>query len=517
MPTRVARYQWWTLALVLGCAALTTPPRVDYVDGEVRLAVTRALVQGRIDVPLEAGAPYLTPEGRGGARYGIYAVGQSLLLVPLELTGRLLTAPLTSSEPRRLLLTNAWVALSYALLINAALGVVVFQLLRRLGCAARSAAQGTVVCYLASPWVVWGRSLQEESLAALLLLGALWLGLALHRSDRPLRGALVAGLLLGFLANVRYNAVFGAGAVALVVLARVPAPAPRWRAALALGAGAAPGLALALLYNALRFGSPLETGYQAHALERDLAWRLQPERVASILGGLDYGLLWLSAPLLLLPALLWRGGSPQARTVRMLTALAASALAIQVIYLSGHWLPPSGQVGYSGSRYLAHSLILLAPATWIAWRQLAATRPRWARLGACAFLLGGACQMLALPLTDRLEGLQDTVVLNTGATRRYPAPLLPRRVVNLTRMLAGDLAERSLPLEPELRGRVDPVLMEGLQVAARPNFLPWRVAAGSRSRDLPRALQLGLGAVWGLVGLSVLVVAWRWWRLVSSA
>ena len=98
--------------------------------------------------------------------------------------------------------------------------------------------------------------------AAACLWWALYFLWKFHDSRGRTGWAAAAGMALALLIGCRAAALFGAGAIALLLLvpAGAPGAAPRWRPALlAMGIVAAGGIAL-LLYNLARFGNPLDFG-----------------------------------------------------------------------------------------------------------------------------------------------------------------------------------------------------------------------------------------------------------------
>ncbi|MGQ0720638.1 MAG: hypothetical protein ACT4PE_03565 [Candidatus Eiseniibacteriota bacterium] len=230
--------------LLLGAYLATASFRIDTIDTAVRLEVARALVREGTPAirPLEMSTPFGVVgsfEGRDGRHYAVYGLAQSLLMAPLVALGGAHDAQLVT------LINPAATALTGALLVL--IGA-------RLGFGARASAGTALVFGLAT--LAWPHARLTFEAPLEMAAGTAALFFALRPDPR---GAALAGAALSFALLVRPTAVVALPAVAWL-LGAAAGPSRR-RVALAFLAGAAPLVAVALLYNVLRWGSPLATGY----------------------------------------------------------------------------------------------------------------------------------------------------------------------------------------------------------------------------------------------------------------
>jgi hypothetical protein len=274
----------WTLFLfLLGVYSLTGAYRIDSGDGEAMYQVTRSLIE-RQDLAIPPPAPgttvvgengelltveQLQPEGwwpygawgRDGRYYAQYGIGWSLVAVPFYALGSGLAHLLPgAAEPY---VTRAAVTLVNALALSMA-GALFFLLALRLY-PARTAlllALGYGMCTVA--WS-YARGTFSEPLVAL---GLLWAVLAAGRSkDEESREAVwwaLAGLGLGGALLCRpAAAVMFLPFAAWAFLAGWETARVRGGMAnvAAMGAPVALAVAIALGYNAVRFGGLLDLGY----------------------------------------------------------------------------------------------------------------------------------------------------------------------------------------------------------------------------------------------------------------
>jgi hypothetical protein len=230
--------------LLLGVYLATASFRIDTIDTAVRLEVARALVREGTPAirPLELRTPFGIVgsfEGRDGRHYAVYGPGQSLLMAPLvALGGRHDAQLVTLINPAATALTGALIVLIGA----------------RLGFGVRASARAALAFGLAT--LAWPHAKLTFEAPLEMAAGTAALLFAL-RPDR--RGAALAGAALSFAILVRPTALAAVPALAWLLAA---AARSSWRrVAIAFLAGAAPLVSAALLYNALRWGSPLATGY----------------------------------------------------------------------------------------------------------------------------------------------------------------------------------------------------------------------------------------------------------------
>jgi hypothetical protein len=230
--------------ILFGVYLATASFRIDTIDTAVRLEVARALVrEGTAAIrPLEMRTPFGVVgsfEGRDGRHYAVYGLGQSLLMTPfVAIAGRHDAQLATLLNPAATALTGALLVL-----IGATLG---FGL--------RASTATALVFGLATLAWPHAKLTFEAPLEMAAVTAALFFAV---RADR--RGALLAGAALSFAMLVRPTAVVALPAIAWL-LAAAPG-ASRRRVAGAFLGGALPLITVALGYNALRWGSPLATGY----------------------------------------------------------------------------------------------------------------------------------------------------------------------------------------------------------------------------------------------------------------
>ena len=290
---------------VLAALFLVTPGALSGFDGQSMFGVTRSIVE-HWDVTVHdavIGVP-----GLGGRYYSKFGPGQSLLAIPLYLVGRALEAVVPSWYRPELpglvssLLPALAIAFTAALLVLAAV---------ELGASLRGALLLGIVYAVASPAGVYATLWFSEPLTACATLAAVYL-LLRDRDRLTLWRPLLAGVATALAVCTRLESLLFAPPLLLY------AALPR-RARLPRAAAFALPLAVALiglaLYNAARFGSPLETGY-SEGLGSAMRDTHPPHTLASLAEGL-YGLLISPgkglleyAPVLLLAplgaAMLWR-------------------------------------------------------------------------------------------------------------------------------------------------------------------------------------------------------------------
>jgi hypothetical protein len=297
--------------------------------------------------------PVNAPAGVGG-RYQPVA---ALLAVLVHVPGALLQRVLVGVAPDR---AQPFVAVTSQLapiLIGASVPAFFFRLLGRLGYTPRQAALATLLLGTGtSIWVYAHRPYSEIVQAAAFLL---FLGALLEAGARPtMRAGLWLGLAAGALVNTK-NIYFVClpGAVGFVAWRLRAAGVSRrvWRTlAVAAAAGFVPGLAALGLYNHLRWGSVLASGYGGVTVG---FWR---EELWTGLWGpfLSPGKsVFLYSPPLL--AALW--GARRLWQNRRPVAVAVLAVVVPVVLVYARYLFWSGDWAW-GPRYLVFALpALLLP------------------------------------------------------------------------------------------------------------------------------------------------------------
>lgn len=225
-------------------------------DGQALLSVAEtAVLHGRLDMNVIGYTEwFLTDSGKmgnfgsDGALYAKKGITPSLLMIPLVVAAKL--APWLSIRATAMLLNP---------LVTTATALLLFELVRRLGYRDRTALALGLIYGLATFALTYVKTLFGEPLAALLVLGIVFL--AVEKGDRPYRLAAI-GALLGLLIGL--NTIYALLVPIVGLLVLVGRPVRSW-VAFALPIGAA--LGLLALYNWARFGSPFTSGYQFAAGE----------------------------------------------------------------------------------------------------------------------------------------------------------------------------------------------------------------------------------------------------------
>ncbi len=390
---QIARWLWLSLTcwyiLLLG-GHIYSP------DGTVMYRVTQGWVEdGTLDFPVlldhEAfGGPVSREEdGKVTRRHSKYGLGLSAASVPAYAASRLLS-PLATDEEKGIFHTPAtmegpfswgshrrvrdpdrrsfrrlWYKVGRdrfddafgAFLVtwtNGALTAgtcaLLFLLLRGLGVGVRVSLGCAVACGLGSPMLHYARTFWAEPLAAFSFTGiAACLVRNARSGDR--RDLVGAGGFYGLLVATK----IALGILALPLgLALLHSRSWKWRDFLGdvgwITAGAAPGFAGVGAYNAVRFGSPLSTGYSVAVDAWTSPWT---EGLLGLIASPGRGLLW-HFPLVLVS--LWAIRKCQG-TSRTLSILAFSGL-VTLLGLYCRWWDWGGSWCW-GPRFLVPVLPLL--------------------------------------------------------------------------------------------------------------------------------------------------------------
>jgi len=238
--------------LVASAYLLTSPGRIDSIDGQLRYEVTHSLVEtGRPTIR----DPVLQRFGirtSDGAVYAAYGIAPSLTPLPLVWLGSLWDGP--REETRRFLFALA------DPLIGALIAPLLLVFFLELGIAPRSALAWTLASSFAT--LLWPASttVLEQIQHAVLVLAAVYLGFLSGRRGSPVLaagGGLAAGLLL--LYQESYAILVPALALATLHGGRRGRSTPLGRLLVFLGT-AGLGAVGWVEYNQLRFGVPLASG-----------------------------------------------------------------------------------------------------------------------------------------------------------------------------------------------------------------------------------------------------------------
>lgn len=219
--------------------------------GAPRMALTDALVANRdvkIDGYLVGGIDFAE---RDGHIYSDKAVGQELLAVPIYLAALAVGAEAASVQRVEENLTTWWTTFW-----SAGVPLVAIVLMVSVACARRGeriptpALVGLTFGTLVLPYSV---TLYGHLLGAALGFAA-WL--VLDGDDRPHGRAWMAGALVGLATLVEYQV-----AIVALVLAAVLVLARRWTDVIRFAVAGLPSAVILLVYQAIAFGSPFESGY----------------------------------------------------------------------------------------------------------------------------------------------------------------------------------------------------------------------------------------------------------------
>jgi hypothetical protein len=420
--------------LLLGTYLLIYVPTLDSIDAEAILAVSTSLVRhGSFEIGAIGADDALLPYdkarmgrfGLDGNYYSKKGVVPSLALLPLVVL----------SEWLPWLDTRA-TAMLFNPIVTAATAILLYIFSRQLGYRLRTALATSFIYGVASLPIIYTQTLYGEPLAALLLLGAV---VALHEFHQATnsRSLLIVGICLGLLIGV--NAVYGLIFVFMSIyvlwysirLTRDERPnvSGQKREKLAITSQILafyfmPVLACLIaigLYNLVRFGSALTTGYgfgvgegfTTPLLKGLIGLSISPFR----------GLAWLSPVLLIaIPGwLMFR------RRNRGLAWMTLGLVVIQWLAFAA-WSSWDGGVVW-GPRFLIPIIplltIYLLPLVEAAWekRSIAATMIFFCLISFTIQMIGVLFDYV--PVYDKVfteyydpaaDTLRDSVVLNLDAS-----------------------------------------------------------------------------------------------------
>jgi len=357
-----------------------------------RAAMTANMVQyGRVDIN---GYENLTRDKAafGGDYYCDKGPGMSLLAAPAAFVFTRVF-PVTSETPYN----GIWAAFLYLCalttsgLLTALAGVLIFRHVRARTSNLDAGLIAAFAFAFAEPVWGWATSFFSHSAtAALLAMGYVAFDEACRRPEARVRFAILAGLAFGGATATEYTALVAAliigGALAAAHLKR------GWTDMLAAlawtGAGAIVALIPVLIFHAVAFGSPFETGY-AHTVEFNLHQSgivgvnvPQPDILMKLLVSPERGIIWY-APIIL-PAL-WAAFRGLRR--QDLRATAIATLLVVAFYLLmnagfGYWHGGAS----TGPRYLTPAVGFAALVLGLAWPRFSV----WERRGTLAILAIGA-------------------------------------------------------------------------------------------------------------------------------
>jgi hypothetical protein len=368
----VARTGRWIAIAAFLIYVVSGGGRIVGSDEVTMLELSRALLRGHIDVP--AGATML---GRSGKPYTKNTAGQAVLALPLVAAAE----AMTTAVPERRELAVRFVVSFFNAIVTGLLLALFYRAARSLAVGAGAALATTVLLGFTTPLWVYAKSFMAEPLQALGLLLALTGNLHADRGPRRVTGAV--GVLLA--TSVKPSM---APLALLCVVYALPFSPRRWRATLPALLGFLLAMIGHLVYNAARFGNPLETGYGAQATPAAYTTPLLVGLYGLLLSS-GKGVLWFAPALWLVPTGwgLMRAAGGAARDAAG-AVLATAVFALGLYGTFEHW---AGD-GSFGPRYLVPLLPLAFLAVAFALDRASRLARRWAfALGLVGLLvqLGG--------------------------------------------------------------------------------------------------------------------------------
>jgi hypothetical protein len=230
--------------LVFSIVALSSPGRIDIVDGQTRYEVARSLVDHGDSAIRDKACWFAVYKGRDGDRYTDYRLPQSALgVVAIEIAD----ATGDVSETRRQFFFSL-----ISPCMAAVLAVLYALWFRRLGWSALAAVAWGAAGVFCTPSWYYGTSTFDDILGTTAVVAAVtaaWLS----RDRRPLLGAAIAALAMAWAVNCKPPLVF----FILPVLAAGYRPQVDWRRQLAPAALACFGILVGVvfykLYHAYKF------------------------------------------------------------------------------------------------------------------------------------------------------------------------------------------------------------------------------------------------------------------------
>ena len=259
---RLAAVLW---VFCFGFYALTGPGHSSSNDGMLVFLTARNLFnRGQLAIPFVYGTDQLRRAGADGKLYAKFGPGLVIADLPMLAASKvakhfhLLRDPLTGAEPKSLREDEFWVQLTDSWIV-ASLVVLVFLLCGTFGAGVRASLAVALLIGLASPLWLYARLDATEGLQSLALTGALYfLSLGL-RSPHGRARDLAAGACYALaIVTKLFNTIL---LPAFVLFYAVTWRRRSWRGP--IGFLLPVGLALLAtgVYNSMRFGSPLDTGY----------------------------------------------------------------------------------------------------------------------------------------------------------------------------------------------------------------------------------------------------------------
>ncbi|HZB48625.1 MAG TPA: hypothetical protein VE547_05980, partial [Mycobacteriales bacterium] len=363
----------WLFLAVSAFFLLVQEGAITGYDGRTMYGVAEAIVErGTLAVDPELN----TLPGPDGREYSRYGLGLSLLaLVPY-----LLFRPLAALGPDPAALVEGAAAASMAFVMGG-LVAALYLLGRRLGARVGPAALvalGAVAGTFALPY---GKEFFSEPLAALCLVVSVERMLA----RRPGWSGVALGLaILTRPQNLLFAPVYAA----------VAWRADGIRAVLRLGLGLLPGVALTVAYNQVRFGNPLQLGYQDVGLTTPFL-----EGLTGLLAEPRKSVLLFAPIVVLLPWALWHAWRRQRTAAVLIGAQVAITVGLTATWFAWHG-------GWSWGPRLLLPAVLVAAVLVGPWL----TTTRRIRVAVLLFAAGFLVSAPALLVSTQTQQLETAPV-----------------------------------------------------------------------------------------------------------
>jgi hypothetical protein len=276
--------------------------RIIGSDEYTMFELSRALLSGHIEVPV--GATLTGPDGR---TYTKNAAGQAVLALPLVALGEG-AARASGLDPARQRLAARFVASFFNAIVTAVLLAVFYAGVRRLGVGAFASLAAALMLGFTTPLWVYAKSFMAEPLEALGLFLAL-IGVSFAGESARSRGIFTPERIAGLGVCIAVSAKLSMLPLAIGCMAPIIA-APR-RSWIAPALGLIVALTGHAVYDAARFGTPLETGYGAQATPAAYTTPLLVGLYGLLISS-GKGVLWFAPVLWLVPSG-WRAMRAAAR------------------------------------------------------------------------------------------------------------------------------------------------------------------------------------------------------------
>jgi hypothetical protein len=431
LKMRTNRTALWLALGVFLAYLFTSSGGFEASDPGLRYETAKSWIEGRggtLPSELGWGGGAVLPDGRV---YSFYGPLQSVLMVPFILAARALPA-----AGDRSVVETFVISLGLFPLLSTGVILLLFFALRRLGHSPRVALLACLGIAFASLFWHYARMGQEESLVALGY--SLWL---LGAARLATGGRLAATLMaLGALVAIATRwAVAPQLAVlflfTLILLRRFRSEVGG--ADLALGAGlVVAGLCGLLLYNRIRFGAWLETGYGL--LYRHLDMKMfqlagYGSHLAALLASPYRGLLFYSPILLAAIAglCLLRPG-----TERLLALCGLAVLTTALFFFASFQFWTGGHAW--GPRFLTSPQVLMAPALAALFER----RPRSALLVPALAALQIFSTVLPASTEEYVRFTLEQARPGSCSDWRFACSALPQRIPRGIQAFANTVANR---------------------------------------------------------------------------